>query len=167
MTDVIAYVALGANLSDPVRQVVSALAALDSLPGTHVTKKSALYRTAPVGNIDQPEFVNAVAEIETRLPPHELLAALLALEARQGRVRAFPNAPRTLDLDVLLYDNLQLDEPGLTIPHPRMHERGFVLVPLREIAPECISPGRGVVSELLSEIDTSDIRREQPPTTIA
>ena len=159
MTDVIAYVALGANLSDPVRQVVSALAALDSLPGTHVTKKSALYRTAPVGNIDQPEFVNAVAEIETRLPPHELLAALLALEARQGRVRAFPNAPRTLDLDVLLYDNLQLDEPGLTIPHPRMHERAFVLRPLLDIARTATIPGRGAARSWLHRVRGQRIGR--------
>src|SRR5436305_10759406 len=102
MTDLVAYIALGANLSDPVAQVMSAFGALDSLPGTHVNKKSSLYRTAPVGYADQPEFVNAVAQIETRLSPHELLGALLGLEERQGRVREFSNAPRTLDLDLLL-----------------------------------------------------------------
>lgn len=154
-----AYVALGSNLDDPVSQVNAGYAALPRLPSTRLIARSALYRTAPVGYADQPDFVNAVAEVETALSPRALLDALLAVERSHGRLRDFPNAPRTLDLDVLLYDDLQLREPGLTIPHPRMHERAFVLVPLAEIAPQCVIPGRGKVAELLRAIETGDVKQ--------
>ena len=167
MTTVTAYIALGANLNDPVSQVISGFAALASLPCTRLTKKSSLYRAAPVGYADQPDFINAVAEVQTALPPRELLAALLATEERHGRVREFANAPRTLDLDVLLYGDAHVHEAGLTIPHPRMHERGFVLVPLEEIAPDCVIPGRGNVAELLRVIDASDIQRVGSPVKVA
>ena len=131
-----AYVGIGSNLNDPRAQVLQAFTELDGLPHTRVVKKSSLYRTAPMGHAAQPDFVNAVAEIETGLPAERLLAELQAVETRHGRQRSFANAPRTLDLDVLLYGDLQMRSPSLTIPHPRMHERAFVLKPLLEIAPE-------------------------------
>jgi 2-amino-4-hydroxy-6-hydroxymethyldihydropteridine diphosphokinase len=132
----IAFVGIGSNLEDPRAQVLTAFSELDSLPHTRVVKKSSLYRSAPLGHTDQPDFINAVARIETGLPAERLLAELQALEARHGRSRSFPNAPRTLDLDVLLYGEATLDLPRLKIPHPRMHERAFVLKPLLEISPE-------------------------------
>ena len=135
-----AYVALGSNLQDPVRQVESALEELDRLPETRLVKRSSLYRTAPVGYAEQPDFVNAVAQLETRLPADRLLDELQAVEARHGRTRSFPNAPRTLDLDLLLYGDLVLRSERLTLPHPRMRERDFVLIPLREIAPDLELP---------------------------
>jgi 2-amino-4-hydroxy-6-hydroxymethyldihydropteridine diphosphokinase len=132
----IAYIGIGSNLEDPRAQVLQAFTELERLPHTRVVKKSSLYRTAPIGHADQPDFINAVAQIETGLPAERLLAELQDLEARHGRKRSFPNAPRTLDLDVLLYGELALDLPNLKIPHPRMHERAFVLKPLLEIAPD-------------------------------
>jgi 2-amino-4-hydroxy-6-hydroxymethyldihydropteridine diphosphokinase len=135
-----AYVALGSNLDDPARQVESALEELDRLPHTRVVKRSSLYRTAPVGYANQPDFINAVAQLETGLPAERLLEELQALEARHGRQRSFPNAPRTLDLDLLLYGRLVLKTERLTLPHPRMREREFVLAPLREIAPDVEIP---------------------------
>jgi 2-amino-4-hydroxy-6-hydroxymethyldihydropteridine diphosphokinase len=132
----VAYVGLGSNLDDPVRHVREAFGELDRLPHTRVVRKSSLYRSAPLGHADQPDFINAVAQLETGLPAERLLAELQQIEARHGRKRSFPNAPRTLDLDVLLYGALSLDLPNLKIPHPRMHERAFVLRPLIEIAPE-------------------------------
>ena len=136
----IAYVGLGSNLQDPVRQVETALHELDRLPSTRVVKRSSLYRTAPVGYADQPEFVNAVAQLDTGLPAEALLDELQGLEARHGRKRSFPNAPRTLDLDLLLFGDLVLQTERLTVPHPRMRERAFVLEPLREIAPHLELP---------------------------
>jgi 2-amino-4-hydroxy-6-hydroxymethyldihydropteridine diphosphokinase len=142
----IAYVGLGSNLADPVAQVVQALEALDTLPLTRLLKASSLYRSAPVGYLDQPDFINAVAQVETELPPRALLDALLALELECGRTREFQNAPRTLDLDVLMYDDLVHHEHGLTVPHPQMHLRAFVLQPLLEIAPDCIIPSVGAAA---------------------
>jgi 2-amino-4-hydroxy-6-hydroxymethyldihydropteridine diphosphokinase len=156
---VTAYVALGANLENPESQVTAGLAALAALPQTQLVAQSSLYRTAPVGYADQPDFINAVAAVETALSPRELLDALLAIEASHGRKRTFPDAPRTLDLDVLLYGDLQVHEAGLTIPHPRMHERAFVLVPLAEIAPRSVVPGHGGVGELLRAIDAAGVAR--------
>ena len=131
----LAYVGIGSNLDDPVRQVREAFRELDTLPHTRLVKRSSLYRSAPVGHAAQPDFVNAVAQLETALPAERLLAELQEIEARHGRRRSFPNAPRTLDLDVLLYGDAVLSLPALTIPHPRMHERAFVLMPLIEISP--------------------------------
>jgi len=142
----VAFVGLGSNLADPVAQVLHALDALDGLPQTHVVRRSSLYRSAPVGYLQQPDFINAVAQLETEMAPRALLEALLALEHECGRTRDFVNAPRTLDLDVLLYDNLRHHEHGLTIPHPQMHLRAFVLQPLLEIAPGCIIPGVGAAT---------------------
>lgn len=158
-----AYIALGANLGDPQAQVRDALAALDRLPDCRLESHSGLYLSRPVGYARQPDFINAVAHLRTRLGPRALLAQCLALEQRQGRRRTFRNAPRTLDLDLLLYDGLEMHEPGLTLPHPRMHERAFVLVPLAEIAPDCQVPGRGPVSDLLAGLDQAGLSRLAPP----
>ena len=141
-----AYVALGANLGDPRATVTAALEALADIEATAVVTRSSLYRTAPVGLRHQPDFINAVAALDTRLAPVALLEALFALEARFGRSRSVPNAPRTLDLDLLLHGDTQLAGAALTLPHPRLHERAFVLVPLLEIAPDCRIPGRGSVA---------------------
>jgi len=130
-----AYVGIGSNLKDPRAQVLQAFNELDGLPHTRVVKKSSLYRSAPIGHAAQPDFINAVAQLETGLPAEGLLAELQEIETRHGRERSFPNAPRTLDLDVLLFGNAVLDTPSLKLPHPRMHERAFVLKPLLEIAP--------------------------------
>jgi 2-amino-4-hydroxy-6-hydroxymethyldihydropteridine diphosphokinase len=157
-----AYVALGSNLADPVGQVRAATAALASLPHTRVDRCSALYRTAPVGPVaDQPDFINAACRLETRLSPPALLAALLELEAQQGRVRAQAPAggPRILDLDLLIYDDLVLETPGLTLPHPRLHERAFVLYPLADIDPKLVVPGRGPVHALLTQCEDQGITR--------
>lgn len=162
MSAVTAYVALGANLDDPVAQVQAGFDALAALARTQLKAKSSLYRTAPVGYADQPDFINAVAELETSLGPRELLDALLTVETSRGRVREFQNAPRTLDLDVLLYGEREIDEAGLTIPHPRMHERAFVLAPLAEIAPDVAIPGRGTAAELLARADRRGVTRLAP-----
>ncbi|MCX7894076.1 MAG: 2-amino-4-hydroxy-6-hydroxymethyldihydropteridine diphosphokinase [Burkholderiales bacterium] len=147
-----AFVGLGANLGDPARQIAQALDAIGRLPGTRVVRSSSLYRTAPVGYAAQPDFLNAVAEIETGLAPRALLAALQKIEADAGRERAYRNAPRLLDLDLLLYDGSAVREPGLELPHPRMHERAFVLAPLVEIAPHAEIPGRGGAAALLAAV---------------
>lgn len=145
-----AFIGLGANLGDPAGQILAAFAALGRLPATRVVARSSLYRSAPLGNTEQPEFVNAVACIETDLDPRHLLDALLGIELRFGRTRPAENAPRRLDLDLLLYADQAIEEPGLTVPHPRMHLRAFVLYPLAEIAPQIEIPARGLVGGLLA-----------------
>jgi 2-amino-4-hydroxy-6-hydroxymethyldihydropteridine diphosphokinase len=130
-----AYVGIGSNLKDPRAQVLQAFEELDGLPHTRVVKKSSLYRTAPMGHAAQPDFINAVAQLETGLPAERLLAELQEIETRHGRQRSFANAPRTLDLDVLLFGDAEIRSRALTVPHPRMHERAFVLKPLLELAP--------------------------------
>lgn len=132
----LAFVGIGSNLDDPRAQVLRAFEELEALPHTRLVKKSSLYRSTPVGYAAQPDFVNAVAQLETGLPAERLLAELQAIELRHGRSRSFANAPRTLDLDILLYGDLGLASPSLEIPHPRMRERAFVLKPLLEIAPQ-------------------------------
>jgi 2-amino-4-hydroxy-6-hydroxymethyldihydropteridine diphosphokinase len=156
------FVALGANLGDPARQIELALAELAALPHTRLVQRSGAYMSPPVGYSEQPDYVNAVAQLSTRLSPRELLDALLGIEQRHGRVRTFRNAPRTLDLDILLYDGLVMDEPGLHLPHPRLHERAFVLVPFAEIAPDTEIPGRGRIADLLAKLDGPDIVRLPP-----
>lgn len=154
-----AWIALGANLDDPVSQVESAIAALGGMPGTQLVAHSSLYRSAPWGYADQPDFVNAVARVSTQLAARELLAQMLALEDRRGRVRSVRNGPRTLDLDLLLYDDVCIDEPELVVPHPRMHERAFVLVPLLEVDPDAVVPGRGRASELARALVPQGLER--------
>jgi 2-amino-4-hydroxy-6-hydroxymethyldihydropteridine diphosphokinase len=155
---VLAYIALGANLSDARAVVQNAIAALDALPRTRLLRASSLYLTAPIGLTNQPDFINAVAAAETRLEPEALLRALHEMEARQGRVRDIPNAPRTLDLDLLLYGDMARKTPRLTLPHPRLHLRAFVLVPLAEIAPDLALPGRGDIRAWLPAVATQRIQ---------
>ena len=135
---VTAYIALGANLGDAVAAVKQAMDAIGSLADTQVTRRSSLYRTAPI-EASGPDYINAVVEVSTTLPAPLLLDQLQSLEQGAGRERSYRNAPRTLDLDLLLYGDTQLQTPALTIPHPRMAERAFVLVPLAEIAPQRVS----------------------------
>jgi len=155
----VAYIGLGANLDAPRQQVRQALAELATLPETIVLKTSSEYRSAPVGYSEQPEFINAVALLETGLAPERLLGELQALEARHGRQRSFPNAPRTLDLDLLLYGERIIDTDALKVPHPRMHERAFVLVPLLELAPEVAIPGHGPAARLLERCRDQKVER--------
>ena len=157
-----AYVALGANLGEPVAHLRAAVADLAALPGTRVVARSSLYRSAPVGLIDQPDFINAVVAVDTPLEALALLRALLAIEARHGRVRSVPNAPRTLDLDLLLYGEAVVTDVELTLPHPRMHERAFVLLPLLEIAPEVALPGLGAARGFLPGVAGQAIERSEP-----
>lgn len=154
-----AYIALGANLGDPAATVDAAFKAISALPQTRLVACSALYRTAPVGITEQPEFINAAARVETSLAPEALLDALLAIEQQFGRVRKLRNGPRTLDLDVLLYDDLVLDTPRLTLPHPRLHLRAFVLYPLADVGPELCIPGRGTLSAWLPAVANQGIVR--------
>lgn len=154
-----AYVGLGSNLEDPPRQIARALEEIAALAGTRIVRASSLYRSAPVGYRDQPDFVNAVAEVRTSLGPRPLLEALLGIERRHGRLREFPNSPRTLDLDLLIYGSKVLREPGLTVPHPRMLERAFVIVPLAEIAPQAEIPGFGPARDALARVDGASIAK--------
>lgn len=151
------FIALGSNLDDPQAQIHDALGALAGLPETRLLRGSSLYLNPAVGHREQPDFVNAVAMVETRLAPRALLDRLLAMERARGRVREYPNAPRPLDLDIALYGDRVVDEPGLMIPHPRMCERAFVLVPLAEIAPDAVVPGRGRVADLASAVDATTL----------
>jgi 2-amino-4-hydroxy-6-hydroxymethyldihydropteridine diphosphokinase len=138
---VTAYIGLGANLGDARQAVLDALQAIAALPGVRLLRRSSLYRSAPV-DAQGPDFVNAVAQVETTLEPFALLAALQAIENAAGRQRPHRNAPRTLDLDLLLHGQARVATPALTLPHPRMHERAFVLRPLAEIAPGLVSPAQ-------------------------
>jgi len=154
-----AFVALGANLGDPQAQVRAGAQALGQLPGTSVICCSSLYRSAPVGMTEQPDFINAVCEIETGLGAPALMQALLEIERAHGRRRDRPGGPRTLDLNLLPYGDETRHEPGLTLPHPRLHERAFVLYPLHEIAPTLVIPGRGRVADLLPACAGQGIER--------
>jgi 2-amino-4-hydroxy-6-hydroxymethyldihydropteridine diphosphokinase len=152
----IVYIGLGSNLADPRAQVEGGLRALAGLADTRLVRRSRLYRSAPWGRADQPEFVNAVAELDTTLTPQSLLDALLAIERQAGRERdATRWGPRVLDLDVLVYGDLVIDMPGLHVPHPHLHERVFVLMPLCEIAPGLQIPGKGRVEVLLAQLDSA------------
>jgi len=157
-----AYIALGANLGNPVATINDAIDVLVALRGSLFVAVSSLYRTAPVGLRRQPDFINAVVAVKTRLEPRELLEELFAIEAHFGRERTVRNAPRTLDLDLLLHGETVLHDAALTLPHPRMHERAFVLAPLAEIAPELMIPGHGSVAALLARCADQRIHRLEP-----
>ena len=159
MTPVRAVVALGSNLDGPEERVRLAFDEVGALPSTRLLARSALYRTAPVGFLDQPAFVNACALVETALGPRELLAGLLAIERRHGRIRDIPNGPRTLDLDIVLYGDLAMHEHGLTLPHPRAHERAFVLAPLLDVWPDAIIPRRGAAASFRDAVRDQAIER--------
>ncbi|MCX7156927.1 MAG: 2-amino-4-hydroxy-6-hydroxymethyldihydropteridine diphosphokinase [Rhodocyclales bacterium] len=156
------FIALGANLGDPVATVKAAILALRGLPGTEFITASSLYRTAPVGLKHQPDFINAVVELVAVVPAPTLLESLFEIEARFGRQRSVKNAPRTLDLDLLLYGDELSGDPYLTLPHPRLHERAFVLAPLAEIAPRLTIPGCGSVAELLLRCADQQIEKLLP-----
>ncbi|HST27307.1 MAG TPA: 2-amino-4-hydroxy-6-hydroxymethyldihydropteridine diphosphokinase [Rudaea sp.] len=150
------YIGLGGNLADPHAQVEAGIRALATLPKTRLVARSRLYRSAPWGRADQPEFVNAVAQLETELTARELLAGLLDIERSAGRERDGTRwGPRVLDLDILVFGERRIAEPGLHVPHPHLSERAFVLVPLAEIAPDLRIPGRGRVVDLLAGVDAS------------
>lgn len=154
-----AFIALGSNLNNPASQVERAFQAIEKLPETRLHKQSSLYQSAPVGYDNQPDFINAVAEIATELSPEALLKKLMGIEQDFGRERPFPNAPRILDLDLLLYDDLILHTRTLTLPHPRMHLRAFVMLPLAEIAPEIHLPLHGNVVKLAETLKTQEIEK--------
>ncbi len=155
----VAFVGLGANLDDPRRQLRSAMDELAHLAHTRVTARSSQYRSAPLGHAEQPDFINAVARLDTALEPQALWEGLRQIESAHGRVRSFRNAPRTLDLDLLLYGDLRVASPALTIPHPRMHERAFVLRPLLEIDPAARIPGLGEAREFLGRCAGQSVER--------
>jgi 2-amino-4-hydroxy-6-hydroxymethyldihydropteridine diphosphokinase len=150
---VTAYVALGANLGRPLRAVRDALVRIGEMPQTTLTRCSSLYRTAPI-DAAGPDYINAVAEIETRLSAPELLARLQQLERDAGRERPYRNAPRTLDLDLIFFGDARIDSARLQVPHPRMHERAFVLVPLAQIAPHLVRPAQlqAVAGQVLTRL---------------
>ena len=144
-----AWVGLGSNLDHPARQVETALDLLGELPGTRLEARSGLYRSAPFGGVEQADFINAAASLSTTLSARDLLAALKALEQKRGREPGGVRwGPRILDLDLLVYDDEIIDEPGLSVPHPGIAERNFVLLPLVEIAPDLEIPGLGRVADI-------------------
>ncbi len=144
-----AYVGLGSNLQGPARQLENTFALFDDIPKTRLIKRSALYRSAPFGGIEQPDFVNAAVALMTQLSAQDLLSELQRIENDRGRVRGnIQWGPRILDLDLLVYSNDKIDEPGLTVPHPGIAERNFVLLPLGEVAPDLNIPGLGQIENL-------------------
>ncbi len=152
------FVGLGANLGDAGATVQQALQTLAALPGTQLVAASSLYRTAPV-DASGPDYINAVAELRTTLEPSALLEALQAIEQAHGRLRPYRNAPRTLDLDLLLHGQRLIDEPALTVPHPRLHQRAFVLEPLAELAPALHHPQLGPLAALRAALPPQAIER--------
>ncbi len=156
-----AYIGVGSNLDDPRAQVLKAFAELAKLPGTRVVLTSPIYRSRPFGPVEQPDFSNAVVGVLTQLEPRALLAGLHALEAAQGRPRQRERwGPRVIDLDVLVYGQERLDDPQLTLPHPGIVERNFVLYPLADIAPELHIPGLGRAIELKGRVTSDGLRRD-------
>jgi 2-amino-4-hydroxy-6-hydroxymethyldihydropteridine diphosphokinase len=156
----VACIGIGANLGDARETVESAIEALRALAAGPL-RRSSLYRTAPV-DAGGPDYVNAVVELTTRLSPHALLAELQRLETAHGRERPYRNAPRTLDLDLLLYGDQRVDTPSLQVPHPRLHERAFVLVPLAELCPGLVVPGAGEIGALLQGVRAQRIDKLVP-----
>ena len=157
----IAWVGLGANLGRRAATLEAAFAALAALPGTRLLARSSLYRSAPHEAVG-PDYLNAVARLATRLAPAALLAALHRIEAAHGRDRSGPNAPRTLDLDLLLHGDARLADADLALPHPRLHERAFVLMPLAELDPALEIPGHGPVARLLARLPAQPVSRLEP-----
>jgi 2-amino-4-hydroxy-6-hydroxymethyldihydropteridine diphosphokinase len=154
------YVGIGSNLQMPARQIQDAIGLLENMPESRLVRQSSLYRSAPFGGVEQPDFVNAVAAMLTTLPPREFLEALQRIEMRQGRERNGTRwGPRILDLDLLVYSHATIGESGMTVPHPGIAERNFVLLPLGEIAPELVVPGLGRVADLPVNTDEPAISR--------
>ena len=156
----LAYIGIGSNLDDPRQQVQKGIELLVELPGCHVRRQSSMYQSAPFGHVPQDDFINAVAEIETAIPAENLLACLKAIERAQGRdPRAERWGPRVIDLDILVYGEQVVDLPDLTIPHPGIAVRNFVLLPLREIAPDLVIPGLGRVADIAVDAQEPSISR--------
>ncbi len=152
----LAWIGLGSNQHRPFEQIQAGLKAIDDLPGSRLVDVSQAYRSAPWGGVEQPDFVNAVASLDTALDARTLLDHLQAIENRQGRRRLVRWGPRTLDLDLLVFGDQQCDGPELTLPHPRLHQRAFVLLPLASLAPQLEVPGKGRVDALLSALPASE-----------
>ena len=159
MKPVSAYIGIGSNLENPAAQVRQAFRELKDITHTHCTARSSLYRSDPIGPPGQPDYINAVACLETELDPDALLAELRAIENAHGRVRRIHWGPRTLDLDILLYGDRVQNSPHLTLPHPRMHERAFVLYPLHDIAPDLHIPDKGALVDLRAACPSEGIER--------
>ena len=155
----IIYIALGSNLNNPKKQVKDGILYISKLNEVTLLNKSFLYETSPVGIIEQPNFINAVIKIKSNLSPQELLNKLLNIENIAGRIRVDKNGPRTLDLDILLFDDLILNENNLIIPHPRMHERLFVLIPLQDIDNNILLPNHGLIKNIIKKLTTENIKR--------
>ena len=154
-----AYIAIGSNLAEPMKQVIAAWDEIANLPKSKLIQKSSLYVSKPLGYKDQPDFVNAVVLLETELTPHELLSELQSLEDLHERVRSFSNAPRTLDLDIILFGNLEINDSHLIVPHPRMHERAFVIFPLQEISANISIPHIGDIAKIAKGFDPESAKR--------
>lgn len=155
-----AYIGIGSNLHDPVAQVNEAFEALEGIPDSLLAARSGLYGSKPMGPQEQPDYVNAVAALDTLMSAPDLLAELQCIEAGQGRQRdGTPWGPRTLDLDLLLYGNAVIDAPGLRVPHPGLHERDFVIIPLAEIAGNLNVPGKGMLSTLIKSVENHSLRK--------
>ncbi|MDA7691157.1 2-amino-4-hydroxy-6-hydroxymethyldihydropteridine diphosphokinase [Methylophilaceae bacterium] len=146
------YIALGSNLEEPRKQIYRAINLIDAIDEISVTQKSSLYKTKPIGKIDQPDFINAAIEVEGNISPENLHTALQDIETQTGRIRMELNEPRTLDLDILLIDDLIMKTKKLTVPHPRMHQREFVIVPLFEINQKLNIPGIGSIDDILKSL---------------
>ena len=153
------FIALGSNLGNSKEQVKNGILSIKKIGGVKILNKSNLYETQPVGILNQPNFINAVIKIDSDLSPYELLNKLLKIENIAGRVRIDKNGPRTLDLDILLFDNLILSEKKLTIPHPRMHERLFVLIPLKDIDEAIVIPNHGAIIDIINKLVPENIIR--------
>ena len=153
------FIALGSNLDNPKEQVKQGILSIKNIKGVRILCESYLYETPPVGILDQPNFINAVIKIDSDLSPYELLNKLLKIENLAGRIRIDKNGPRTLDLDILLFDNLILNDKNLTIPHPRMHERLFVLLPLKDIDENIVIPNQGPIKHIIKDISPENINR--------
>lgn len=155
-----AYIGLGSNLDDPIRQIDDAFKLLDTLPKSDLVARSSMYQSAPYGPVEQPDFINAVAGMRTMLPAVSLLELLQAIERTQGRAREHERwGPRVIDLDLLVFGNQEITDTVLTVPHPGIAERNFVLLPLREIAPNLLIPGLGSLSDIVVDVDEPRIER--------
>jgi len=155
----VVFLGLGSNLGDRRKNIDSALELIDGTFRTSVKKVSSLYETEPVGYTDQPDFLNAVALVETERKPEEFMSDLLEVEHEMGRIRNVRWGPRVIDIDILMFDDLEMDTPGLTLPHPRMAERAFVLAPLAEIAPKLLLPDGRTPGEALVDLTNQRVRR--------
>ena len=153
------FIALGSNLGNPKEMVKNGILSIKNIGGVKILSESSLYETPPVGILNQPNFINAVVKIDSNLSPYELLNKLLKIENTAGRIRVNKNGPRTLDLDILLFDNLILNEKKLTIPHPRMHERLFVLLPLKDIDEAIVIPNHGAIIDIINKLVPENIIR--------